>query len=357
MKSEIFARGLALIILLGLPLGLWFGRQLVMGESGQVVEIHARIPEKGGWAPADIQAVVGKPLHLRLVSDDVVHGFAIGGEAAADLWPALDLIPGKVVETEITFNKPGMFTYYCTRWCGLNHWRMRGTIQVNPAPGLEQAAASTAEVEQPPLFVQLGLDIDAPHPSQVIPQGKPSAEAGEDLGIQLPDRFLTLDYYRSHSPAQVWQELRLLPKTEGLSDDQVWNLVAWIWRSHTTENVLSEGRRLYAENCAACHGETGAGDGVFAHTASQPDPSVGAHAMETQATGTATMGEHGLKAPADFTDAAQALGASPAVWQGKIVRGGMGTGMPYWGPIFTEAQFWALVDYLWTFQFELEYEK
>lgn len=24
--------------------------------------------------------------------------------------------------------------------------------------------------------------------------------------------------------------------------------------------------------------------------------------------------------------------------QGKILRGGMGTGMPYWGPIFTEEQ-------------------
>jgi hypothetical protein len=39
------------------------------------------------------------------------------------------------------------------------------------------------------------------------------------------------------------------------------------------------------------------------------------------------------------------LGASPALLQGKIIRGGMGTGMPYWGPIFTEAQTWALVDY------------
>ncbi len=32
----------------------------------------------------------------------------------------------------------------------------------------------------------------------------------------------------------------------------------------------------------------------------------------------------------------------------------MGTGMPYWGPIFTEPETWALVDYLWSFQFRLE---
>jgi mono/diheme cytochrome c family protein len=48
------------------------------------------------------------------------------------------------------------------------------------------------------------------------------------------------------------------------------------------------------------------------------------------------------------------LSASPAHLQGKILRGGMGTGMPYWGPIFTDDQTWALVSYLWTFQFKLE---
>jgi hypothetical protein len=28
--------------------------------------------------------------------------------------------------------------------------------------------------------------------------------------------------------------------------------------------------------------------------------------------------------------------------------------MPYWGPIFTDDQTWSLVDYLWTFQFDME---
>jgi hypothetical protein len=46
------------------------------------------------------------------------------------------------------------------------------------------------------------------------------------------------------------------------------------------------------------------------------------------------------------------LGRSSATLQGKIMRGGMGTGMPYWGPIFTEAQTWALVDVLWDFVFD-----
>jgi mono/diheme cytochrome c family protein len=32
----------------------------------------------------------------------------------------------------------------------------------------------------------------------------------------------------------------------------------------------------------------------------------------------------------------------------------MGTGMPYWGPIFTDEQTWALVAYLYSIQFDLE---
>jgi mono/diheme cytochrome c family protein len=58
--------------------------------------------------------------------------------------------------------------------------------------------------------------------------------------------------------------------------------------------------------------------------------------------------------PTDFTDAEHMLAASPARLHGKILRGGMGTGMPYWGPIFTEDQTWALIAYLYTFQFEME---
>ncbi len=58
--------------------------------------------------------------------------------------------------------------------------------------------------------------------------------------------------------------------------------------------------------------------------------------------------------PVDFTDPDRMLSVSPAHLQGKILRGGMGTGMPYWGPIFSDEQTWKLVAYLWTFQFNME---
>jgi mono/diheme cytochrome c family protein len=333
--SEWLARSLALLVVLGLPLAvlfLWFQNR--DASSGKPVEIHARMPEQGGWSLGSLTVRVHEPLNLRLVSDDVLHSFKI---AQTDE-PAIDLLPGKTVETSLKFDTPGKYIFYCTRWCGPNHWRMRGTIEVQPKGG---DPAPTAEKAESPLYVSLGLDIDEPHPAQVTPQKMPSAAQGAALGVDLPTAYLSQTFYRTHSPAQVWEIFRRNPIMKDLDDQEVWNLVALIWSSNTSAQTIETGRALYAQNCAACHGESGGGDGVFAE---QQNPDTG-------------MEGHVLESPVDFKDPASMLGASPALLQGKIVRGGMGTGMPYWGPIFTEDQIWALVDALYAFQFKLEEEK
>jgi len=62
-----------------------------------------------------------------------------------------------------------------------------------------------------------------------------------------------------------------------------------------------------------------------------------------------------MKPPAvNAIDPVRMLGASPALLQGKILRGGMGTGMPMWGVIFTEEQIWDLIAYIYSFQFEYQ---
>ena len=64
----------------------------------------------------------------------------------------------------------------------------------------------------------------------------------------------------------------------------------------------------------------------------------------------ASIGQE-LMPASDFTNSQNMLGSSTALLQGKIIRGGMGTGMPYWGPIFSNEEIEALLDYIWTFQF------
>ncbi len=202
---------------------------------------------------------------------------------------------------------------------------------------IEVSGSSTEpEPVSVPLYVTLGVDIDAPHESPVIPGNQSSASRGEQLVANLEiSKFNNSDFYRTHSPYQVFEELNSTP----LTDSEKWNVVSYIWKSNTTAESLANGKKLYAQNCAACHGANGAGNGVFADDLAAAGESSKQTMMQT---------------PADFTDPTRMLGTSPALLQGKILRGGMGTGMPMWGSIFTEQQIWDLIAYIYSFQFEYQ---
>lgn len=325
-RMEPISRALILLgVVLAVAVPLYFWNQTPL--------IHAQMADDGGWNPDVIRAEAGKPLHLKLTSDDVMHGFAVG---QMDL-DAVDVEPGKVTNISLTFDKPGIYTFYCTRWCGVNHWRMRGTIEVSGSSSVQDTPTSI------PLYVTLGLDIDAPHNSPVIPSTPPSAINGQQLGMDLHiTRISTTDYYESNSPFQVFEDLDSL----SLTNSEKWEVVSAIWKSNTSAASLSNGKKLFVQNCAACHGENGAGDGVFADDLA----ATGEASMQTM-NGSMDMS---MQTPVDFTNPKRMLGASPALLQGKILRGGMGTGMPMWGSIFTEEQIWDLIAYIYSFQFEYE---
>ena len=320
-RSELISRILitvAIVSVVGAPLYFWSHTPL----------IHVHIAEDGGWSPDVIKANVNEPLNLKLTSDDVVHGFAVG---QMDM-QSVDVLPGKVADVTLNFDKPGIYTFFCTRWCGLNHWRMRGTIEVS-------GSSSTPEPASVPMYVTLGLDIDAPHDAPVIPFSQPLAISGQQLAVNLPiDR--STEYYLGNSPYQAFDKL----SNTSLTESQRWDVVASIWKLNTTKESLANGQQLYAQNCAACHGENGAGNGVFADDLA----AAGESSMQTMA-GSDNMT---MQSPVEFTNSTRMLGASPALLQGKILRGGMGTGMPMWGSIFTEEQIWDLIAYLYSFQFD-----
>ena len=325
-RSELFSRILVtagLAVAVGAPLFFWSSTPLM----------HARMADTGGWTPDVIQAEVGEPLHLSLTSDDVVHGFAVGQMEMQ----AVDVEPGKVTAVMLTFDKPGIYTFFCTRWCGVNHWRMRGTIEVS-GPVTESETTPTI-----PDYVTLGIDIDAPHESPVVPEVQPSAVRGQQLAANWEiSQFIDPEVYRASSPYQVFEALA----STSLTDAEKWDLVAYIWQSNTTRQSLANGREFYAQNCAACHGENGGGDGVFADDLA----AAGEASMESMS---GSM-EMAMQTPANFTNVERMLGASPALLEGKIMRGGMGTGMPMWGAIFTENQIRDLIAYLYSFQFEYQ---
>ena len=368
-KQELLALCALLIILVGFPAGVFAYQYVYLPSTHgevKVIDLVARAPEAGGWDPEYITVNKGDTVRLRITGHDVVHGFAIG-KLGIDVG---SIIPGEVTTIEFVADQVGRFTYYCNVWCDPYHYRMRGTLEV-----VDPAAPDTLTMTGEGSDFD-GLDMDSPHEAEFYPANPPSAVRGQALAsqVELPvlgDGSTELaEVLRSQSPSAVFQairqadsaaSLRLRPSTllgpssgQALSDEEIWDLVAYLWLNATTPERLAVGETLYAKNCAACHGETGGGDGPGGrYMEEQPADSttVGTTHGET-GHGGEEPGGHPEKQPTDFTDARTMAGGSSQIYYGKIRRGGMGTGMPYWGTIFSEEETWSIVDYLWTFVFK-----
>ncbi|MCJ7550440.1 MAG: cytochrome c, partial [Anaerolineae bacterium] len=213
-------------------------------------------------------------------------------------------------------------------------------IEVTGAPEDERPEIQETSAYQP-RYVRFGIDIDAPSPAAVVPDARPVASRGEEWADRLPAYALEAETYWSHSPAQLWQRLRDEPASAELSDMEIWDLVAWIWAQQTTAEALSHAEEVYAQEGAAAHGETGHGDGVMVEGLSP-------YSYDFREDG------HRAIQPPDLTVDAHTFGASPARLEGKMLRGGMGTGMPAYGEIYTPEEIEALVAYFYTFVMDLD---
>ena len=241
-KGEFLALGVVLLVLVVFPAGI-FGYQAWRTASAGVktVDIVAHAPEQGGFSPDRLSLRVGETVRLRISSPDVVHGLTIPGLGVN----VDEIYPGKVVEVDVTPDKPGRYAFACTRWCSVDHWRMRGVIEVTGAAG------ALLPTEQPPLFQQLGIDIDAMRPAApVTPNVRPSSAAGAALNARLPQDLADPAQRRTLTPAGAFQNLRADPANAALSDADVWNLVAWAWLKDTTPEALARAETLYARDCA-----------------------------------------------------------------------------------------------------------
>jgi cytochrome c oxidase subunit 2 len=77
------------------------------------------------FAPAEVSLERGRPVILRLTSQDVIHGF-FSKELGID-----ELIePNKVLEVPLTPAQAGRFTIICDHFCGAGHGNMKLTLVV-----------------------------------------------------------------------------------------------------------------------------------------------------------------------------------------------------------------------------------
>ncbi len=329
-RTEITALVMLGLIVVGLPAAaLGYEYWLRPATSGHaVINIAARAPENGGFSPDAIRVPVNEPVTLRFASMDVTHGVAIGPGLSIDLG---HIDPGQMSEITLTFDRPGTYTYYCTTWCSPDHWRMRGTIHViDPEnPAYVPPAQSDPVIEA---LIAEGVDIDAAHsagapsehsstPALVIARA-PSAQRGADLidSLAIPAEVTDPLWRRSHTPAQALD--LLVAANTGIAQADLLDVVAHLWNRDSSPERLATAEALYNSNCAACHGQYGGGNGPAASTTAEK--------------------------PVAFADPAYMYERRSDVLYAKIRRGGMGTGMPNFGTLFTPDETWMLVEYLWT---------
>ncbi|NIM92773.1 MAG: c-type cytochrome [Anaerolineales bacterium] len=305
-----------LFLMIVTPVIIYWRLNSISSESD--FEIIARMAENGGWSQESLTVPVGEPLNIRLSSEDVVHGFAIGQVDH----PAVDILPGEWTEFTWVPDQPGEYTFYCTRWCGPNHWRMTGTLKVSDP----EQSYPTPISAPPPRYLSYEVDIDN---RDILPELRglfPSAERGSMLGVEPLETWADPIDPDLTTPLDAIERLKSDLATQVLTDEERWDLLAALWIEAMDEASLDDAKQLYDSNCSACHGSSGGGDGVMARHFTEPPV-------------------------ADFTDLRRMATANTVMLEGKILRGGMGTGMPYWGSIMTRAEIDTLIDYIWSFTF------
>jgi cytochrome c oxidase subunit 2 len=89
----------------------------------------------------DIRVPVGVPVLLQLVSPDVIHSFYL-----PNLRIKQDAMPGMVNRMWFQAKQTGEFDIGCAQHCGVNHYKMKGTLTVLPAEEFKAWAADQSAI-------------------------------------------------------------------------------------------------------------------------------------------------------------------------------------------------------------------
>ena len=306
--------------------------QAILALRPVALHVWAAVAEEGGWQGEGLRVASGRTVDLTVHSRGGVHTFAL---AHTDVASNVALQPGDATTVRFTAPAPGRYVLDCTTWCSPFHWRMRTVIEVY------DPTAPDAPLTYPQLPARYAIavaphELDMPHSSVVAPSAPPRPATGAAWWRQAapattPAAALAALGWPNVTPAAARQRLQTgdlpgLAAAQTLPEADLWALVAFLWQGAATPDALTAGRSLYQQNCAACHGDQGRGDGFAVSFSPGQEP--------------------------DFTDLAAAAGAAPALYYAKLARGGMGTGMPNWGVILTEDELWALVSTITGFTFD-----
>jgi cytochrome c oxidase subunit 2 len=93
----------------------------------------------------EIHLPLGRPAHLRLVADDVIHSLWIPNLAGKQ-----DLIPGRSTDLRLLPRQPGRFRAQCAEFCGLQHAHMALDVIVDRPAQFAAWQAKSLQPASPP---------------------------------------------------------------------------------------------------------------------------------------------------------------------------------------------------------------
>jgi cytochrome c oxidase subunit 2 len=128
-RAERLALALVLAIVAGVPAAV-FSYQALHNRTGAPREVFvvARTVERGGWRPARIVVRRGERVRLRILAEDVTHGFQLL-PLGVDAGP---IKTGTTKVVEFTADRTGEFAFYCSVRCSALHMALMGTVVVEP---------------------------------------------------------------------------------------------------------------------------------------------------------------------------------------------------------------------------------
>ncbi len=226
----------------------------------------------------------------------------------------------------------------------------RGSLLIFLAAALSACSFSlAADVTPPPGAVQAPAQITqaAPVSGPLYPLVPPHLQSGQAIyaekcapchgasgmgdgprASQLPNpvpALGSLDVGRQAIPAQWYTMVtqgnleRFMPPFASLTNGERWDVVTYALSLSSNPELIQQGKDLYLENCAGCHGEAAKGDGP-------------------QAAGLPA-------APKDLTDLELMAGKSSANLHDAISQG-VPPSMPAFGGQLSDDEIWALTAYL-----------
>jgi LPXTG-motif cell wall-anchored protein len=228
------------------------------------------------------------------------------------------------------------FTFLFVLAASLSACSLAGDI--TPPPGSELPVMQTITQSAPvspvypivPPNVENGADIFTQecvqcHGAKGLGDGPQAAQ------LSVPVASLGLsDFARQFSPAE-WYDVvthgnmeKYMPAFSNLTDRQRWDVIAYAVSLSVPDEVISQGKTIYEEKCASCHGLSGKGDGLDAATLTI--------------------------APNDFTNQAyMAQNSTSKLYQN--ITYGVQPDMPAFSQLLDDNQRWSVASYLRTLTF------